>query len=161
MSDLIPKPIQTINEMNESMSNSPNRERISGGYNTYDNILKLVQIYELEINIPEITPDEIPEVGYTAFYSTDGAYFHGLDRTPFVEAEWRDISIVGSGGAYSERYNLSIDYNNRQIRYIFTFDFTDTTGSGGFLVPFDPKTLKIRVYIYNLNNKRRLDTYVK
>lgn len=160
MKYLKPQPIPEPSEMTESATNSPNRERIAGGFNAYDNILKLVNIEEITINIPEITPDEVPEVGYTAYYSTDSFFDHNVGQTPFVEVEWRDISSVGSGGAYLELYNLSVDYNQRQIRYTFTFDFSDTTGSGA-PSPFPARSLTIRFYIFKLNTKRRLDTYIK
>lgn len=147
-------------ESQVSATSNPSKERIDGGYNTYDNVLKLINIETVALDVPTLEWVEVPEVGWTVYYEAIGSLNIDIGQTPFIEAEWRDISQVGSGGAYLLKYNLSLDYNHRQIRYTFTIEGADTTGSG------DPGSIpsssfRVTLYIYLLNTKRRLDTYLK
>ena len=147
------KPLNDSPEFIQSATNSPIKENIEGG-NTYDNILKLVEVRDYTINVPEIA------IGFdgTASYSKEDLLTHSVGQVPFVDIEWRDPSQVGSGE--TNIVSLTADYNNRFIRLQFSQDVA-RFGMFPDLTPIPATDYNIKIYIYKLNTKRRLDSYVK
>lgn len=133
-------------------------ERLDGGFNVYDNVLKLKEIYTLQIDVPEIT--FTPEGDGS--YSYEEIIYHNLEQTPFVEVEWRDRSTVGSGE--TNFTNLQCTFDERKITINFEHLIT-RFGSGWGEPPVYPPipaaTYIIRVFAYILNTKKRLDNYRK
>lgn len=137
----------------ESASGSAIATKISGGYNAYDNILKLIDIVDFTFDIPALSFIE-----GSAFYSSGDRIVHGLQYTPFIEVEWRDPSFVGSGAL--ARYFVDATMNDSDI----IINFGVIAQYFGF--EEDPPQLEglsflIRIYIYDLNTKKRLDTFTK
>lgn len=138
----------------QSDTGNPSREKISGGYNTYDNILKLVDVQVLDIVIPGFTLIE----GSGSSGGSQSIY-HGLEHTPFVEVEWRDPSSVGSGNTI--QYFVDCTFNDLTIEISAGVIYTN------FGMEAEPEEviasfeIPITIYVYDLNTKRRLDTYIK
>ncbi len=138
----------------QSDTGNPVREKISGGYNTYDNILKLVDVRVLDIVVPTFTLIEGSGVS-----SGSDSFYHELGRTPFVEVEWRDPSSVGSGNTI--QYYVDCTFND------LTVEISAGVIYNNFGMEPDPEEvipsfeIPLTVYVYDLNTKQRLDTYLK
>jgi len=149
-----PKQLYDSPESLQSGSGSVDKENIDGGFNVYDNVLKLVDIQVITFSIADVAL--ILGAGSS---STTETIYHELGRTPFVEIEWEDPSFIGSGGQVIGAFSIGCTFNDLQINLSATFDYTDLTGSGATSYPgFE---ISARILIYDLNTKRRLDTYVK
>lgn len=153
------KPLYDNPEYLQSGSNFPVKERIESNYNTYDNILKLVNIIDKEINVPALTfnPDG------TASYSVElPPTMLSLQQTPFVDVEWRDPSNVSSSEA--NIFNITVSFNQTFLKVSFLQTISRYGASWGTPPVFPPtsaQTYKIRLFIFELNTKRRLDRYIK
>lgn len=158
MDYLEPKNLEGAPEHLRSATGNPTKERIEGGFNTYDGVLKLVDIITYTISIPE----QVFSPEGSVSYSQEDTVAHDVGQTPFVEVEWRDPSSVGSGE--TNFVNITCDYNQSQLRLSFSQvvnRFGPSWGEPPVFPNLPAATYNVKLYVFHLNTKRRLDTYTK
>lgn len=151
--------------LNTSATNSPIKEKIRGGYNTYDNILKLMQIIPVSYSHGILTwtryaPPSM-DVFYEASFTHQIKVAHNCINTPFIK---QDMSRIG---VEHPNYQITISFD---VSYDSQFIYIDIDGFFFAKAVYEPpsyeetapdpipaNTYTVNLFIYHLNTKKPLD----